>query len=428
MELWMTYVRWFGVLFGVLAVGTQPSYPDPVTVWLAWIIVGLLAAGSFAIWNLIDRAVTPSQRARLAAAGFVLDAVVVMGLVWAFAYERPYVTWALLILIPMEGALRYRLKGALLGALLVAGFFVSQSLHRAALIDEAFDGTTYVFVVGLSALVAGIAGVMAENWCEQNRAFEAQSMKLAEFDRLKDRFLAVTSHEIRGPLTAIITGVDTIWKRGDRIADDQKNRLLEMVSQQGHQLARLVDDLLVTSQLQNGVLTLQPAWNEVQATVTQAIEAAAAKRRAHQLELFIEPLRAEIDHSRIGQILRNLVENAYKYTEDRSNVAVTVAAADNGITLDVADDGPGIPADKRRQLFEAFSRIDETAAGQEGVGLGLYVVSQLVGAMHGRIDLRSSSSGTTFSIFVPCNRTIAGQRPLEVVREDGYQPRSASGL
>ncbi len=428
MERWMTYVRWFGVLFGVLAVGTQPSYPGPATLWFAWIIVGLLAGGSIAIWNLIDRAVTPSQRARLAAAGFVLDAVVVMGLVWAFAYERPYITWALLILIPMEGALRYRLKGALLGALLVAAFFVPQSLHRAALIDEAFDGTTYVFVAGLSALVAGIAGVMAENWYEQNRAFEAQSMKLAEFDRLKDRFLAVTSHEIRGPLTAIITGVDTIWKRGERIADDQRNRLLEMVSQQGHQLARLVDDLLVTSQLQNGVLTLQPAWGEVQATVSQAVEAAAAKRREHQLELFIDPLRAEIDHSRIGQIVRNLVENAYKYTEDRSNVAVTIVAADDGITLDVADDGPGIPADKRLQLFEAFSRIDETAAGQEGVGLGLYVVSQLVGAMHGRIDLRSSSSGTTFSIFVPCKRTIAGQRPLEVVREDDGRPRSASGL
>ena len=122
------------------------------------------------------------------------------------------------------------------------------------------------------------------------------------------------------------------------------------------------------------------------------------------------------------------MENAYKYSDDRSNVAVTVAAADDGITLDVADDGPGIPADKRRQLFEAFSRIDETAAGQEGVGLGLYVVSQLVGAMHGRIDLRSSASGTTFSIFVPCKRTIAGQRPLEVVRENVVLPRSASGL
>lgn len=422
----MTFVRWFGVLFGLVAVSIQPSYPDSATERLAWIIVGLLAAGSLAIWTTIDRAESPRDRSWLGVAGFILDAVVVMGLVWAFAYERPYVTWALLILIPMEGALRYRLKGALLSALFVAAFFVPQSFHRAALIGGDFDATTFVFVAGLSALVAGIAGVMAENWYEQNLAFEKQSLKLAEFDRLKDRFLAVTSHEIRGPLTAIITGVDTIWKRGERIADDQKNRILEMVSQQGHHLARLVDDLLVTSQLQNGVLTLQPAWAEVQATVTQAVEAAAPKRREHQLEMFVEPLRVEIDHSRIGQIVRNLVENAYKYTDDRSSVTVMVTATDDGIVFDITDDGPGIPPDKRRQLFEAFSRIEETAAGQEGVGLGLYVVSQLVAAMHGRIDLRSSSGGTSFSIFVPCKRTVAGQRPLEVVRAGPTQPRSAS--
>jgi signal transduction histidine kinase len=235
-------------------------------------------------------------------------------------------------------------------------------------------------------------------------------LKLAEVDRLKDQFLAVTSHEIRGPLTAIITGTDTVRKRGDRLTDEQRDKILGMVSAQSHQLARLVDDLTVTSQLQEGKFALHVDWTDAEAVMNQALEAAAGKRREHLLELYVEPIKAEIDSQRMGQIIRNLTENAYKYTPERTRVAVTLKSIEHGIVLEVTDAGMGIPADKRDQLFEAFSRIEETAAGQEGVGLGLYLVSQLVAAMQGRIDLASSSRGTTFTIFIPC-KTIPLDRP-----------------
>ena len=111
---------------------------------------------------------------------------------------------------------------------------------------------------------------------------------------------------------------------------------------------------------------------KLRGTIAQAVEAAASKRRQHQLEMFVEPLECKLDASRLGQIVRNLVENAYKYTPDRTRVSVTAQEARDGILLEVSDDGPGIPVEKRSQLFEAFSRIEETAAGKEGVGLGLF--------------------------------------------------------
>jgi signal transduction histidine kinase len=181
-----------------------------------------------------------------------------------------------------------------------------------------------------------------------------------------------------------------------------------MVSRQGHHVARLVDDLLVTSQLQAGRLALQLEWTELPSTINQALEAAAGPRRGHQLEVFVEPLNCRIDASRVGQIVRNLVENAYKYTRERTRVAVTARSVPGGLVIEVADDGGGIPADKRDRLFEAFSRIDETAAGRDGVGLGLYIVSHLVAAMEGHIDMSSSSRGTTFVIHIPC-----ASEPLE---------------
>jgi signal transduction histidine kinase len=339
-----------------------------------------------------------------------------MGLVWVFAYEDPYVTWALLFLLPLEGALRYRMKGALGATFALSVFFIFQSTHRAALVESEFDLVTYVFVVGLSTLVAGITGAMANQWYAQSRAFEQQSLMLAEVDELKDRFLAITSHEIRGPLTAIIAGVDTVRTKRGRLTPEQHDRLLEMVSLQGHQLARIVDDLQITSQIQSGQLALHTQWTDLEKTIEQSLQAAASKRRQHQLEKFIEPLECEMDASRVGQIVRNLVENAYKYTPDRSRVSITAKSNPAGLSISVEDDGKGIPADKRDQLFEAFSRIEETAAGQEGVGLGLYVVSQLVSAMGGRIDLSSSPRGTTFVIDIPCEtRRLSAAHRFDVI-------------
>lgn len=416
LEQRLTYVRWFGVAFGLLALTIQPSYPNNTVELQAWMLIGFLAAGSFAFWGASARTSSEEGHRKLAMFSFAFDAVVIMGLVWVFAYETPYVTWALLFLLPLEGAMRYRMTGALGAVGVVALFFLPQSLRRADVMGHSFELSTYIFVVGLAALIAGVTGSMTNQWHTQTRAFEQQSLKLAEVDKLKDRFLAITSHEIRGPLTAIIAGVDTVQKKAERLTQEQHDRLLEMVSLQGHQLARIVDDLQVTSQVQAGQLALHTGWYDVEMTINQALEAAASKRRQHQLELFIEPIEAEMDASRIGQIVRNLVENAYKYTPDRTRVSVTAKSTPFGLTISVSDAGKGIPADKRDQLFEAFSRIEETAAGQEGVGLGLYVVSQLVAAMNGRIDLASSPRGTTFTIDIPCE-TRSAERRLGLVAD-----------
>ena len=409
LERWMVRVRWFGVAFAATGVAIQPSYPNRPTEVAAWTVTIVLATGNLAIWGTIARAMSDRDRARLGLAAFVFDVAVVMAMVSVYAYEAPYVTWALLFILPLEGALRYRLRGALAAAGLNAFFFVIQSARVANIHGASFDVPTYVFVVCLSTLIGAVAGSMAEGWHRQSLALEEQGVKLAELDALKDRFLATTSHELRGPLTAIIGGVDTILRRSERMTAEQKSKMLEMVSAQGRQLARLVDDLLVTSQLQAHKLSLPLAPANLAATGTEALEAAESKRRGHQLELYVEPIECEIDAFRIGQIVRNLVENAYKYTPDHSRVSVTGKVAGDGIVMSVADHGAGIPEGQRDELFQAFARIEETSAGREGVGLGLYVVSQLVAAMDGRIDLASSSRGTTFTIHVPC--TVTQSKP-----------------
>ncbi|MGH2751592.1 MAG: sensor histidine kinase [Actinomycetota bacterium] len=402
LEQGLTYVRIFGVVFSVAAIATTSGWPDQTTEQLAWITVVFLALGSMTIWGASARLETSQDHFRLGLIGFTFDALIICSMVWVFAWETPYVTWALLMLVPLEGAIRYRLPGALAAGIIGAAFFVPQSLHRTELTGESFEITTYVFAFGLMGLMAGTTGAMAESWSVQKKAFERQALKLAEADRIKDRFLAITSHEFRGPLAAIIMGVDTVSRRRDRLTPEQLDKLLGMVSSQGHHLALLVDDLLITSQLQAHKLNLQPEWCDLQTVIDRALDAAATKRRAHQLEVFVEPLSCVLDEVRVGQVVRNLIENAYKYSPDHSRVAVTAKGENGGIVIRLADEGPGLPDDRREQLFEAFSRIHETSAGTDGVGLGLYVVSQLVNAMNGRIDLKSSRNGAVFSIHLPC--------------------------
>ncbi|MEA2433601.1 MAG: two-component system, OmpR family, sensor histidine kinase KdpD [Actinomycetota bacterium] len=418
----MTYVRWFGVAFAVISILTQvePGFPSETTKGFAWGFTALLAVGSLLIWGTLARVVEEPALRSLGRTAFALDTIVICGFVWVFAFEDPSVTWALLFLVPLEGALRYRMKGALGGAGFVAVFFLAQIFHISDVTGMDPPLQVWIFVVGMATLVGGVTGTMAENWYANSLAFQNQTVKLAELDRLKDRYLAVTSHEIRGPLTAVIAGIQMLQRRNDRLSEDKRKEMVDMIASQSQQLARLVNDLMLSSELQAGSLSLDPEWVDLEPVVKQALEAAASKRKKHRLEIFIEPLRCYIDPSRVGQLVRNLVENAYKYTPENTRVAVTAKQTGGGILLEVADDGPGIPADKRDQLFEAFSRIEETSAGQEGVGLGLFVVSQLVNAMDGRIDFSSSLRGTTFGIHVPCDtERLAHQPQLGLVRGGG---------
>ena len=343
-------------------------WPSSTARIAAWLVVAVVAAGTLFLWGWARGSRSRRSTTRIEAVGAGLDLILVFGTVASLGWPLPAST-ALLILVPAIGVLRYRSATA--------------------------------------------------RWASEVEAANARADRLVETDRLKDRYIAVTSHEIRGPLSAMITAVDTVRTRWEKIPPDRRDHLLEMVYLQGRELDRLVQDLMLSAEMESGGLTLQPEWVELEPLIQRALDAAASKRRAHLLEVFIEPLRVEVDPYRVSQIVRNLVENAYKYTPDRTRVAVGAHAQSDGVSIEVADGGQGIPTDKRDQLFDAFSRIDETAAGKEGVGLGLYVVSQLVAAMSGRIDLASSSRGTTFSIFIPCSVHALGRPQIVPVADDG---------
>ena len=412
----MQLLRVAGVVATALAAFLTDAWADQTSQPVAWTTTVLVALGTVLLWgwNRGNRSNRAGESMVLVA--FVLDAVLVTGVVWAFVLE-PY-TLAAIPAVALAGGLRYRWTGSAIGSAVAVVIAITAFTRIADVTDTTFDLTGYLLVAGLAAATGCIAGGVADSWERRRAEFEQQAQRLVELDHLKDRYIAITSHEIRGPVSTMVSAVDTVRSRWDKMDPERRDHLLEMVYLQGRELDRLVQDLFISAEMQGGGLSLQPEWVDLEPTITRAVEAATARRRGHLLEVFVDPMRAEVDPYRITQIVRNLVENAYKYTPDRTRVVVNVRGVEGAIQLEVRDNGDGIPADKRDKLFEAFTRIEQTAAGQEGVGLGLYVVSQLVAAMNGRIDLHSSSRGTTFSINIPC-ATESTERPrIGLVSDD----------
>ncbi|MQA99164.1 MAG: hypothetical protein GEU78_02535 [Actinobacteria bacterium] len=415
-EHWITRLRWFGAASGAAWIMANLPDRDETFTW-ATVLLAALALGTLAIslgrWRFGTK---PSVLRLLGLAGFVFDGVVLSGLVWALSPRRPEIAWALMLLLPVEGALRYRLGGALAATAAVGLFFVAEGVHIADLNDGGFDLVRYGFIVGLAAAVAGLVGSLARHSEERYGALRDQSIAVADVERL----LAVTAHEIRGPLTAITGAAHALRSKADGSARPERAVLLSMVSRQSRHLGMLVEDLLVTAQLRSDGVTLRSEWVELESVIEQAVETAASKRGDHHLEVFIEPLLCKIDASRTAQILHNLIENAYKYTPERSTVRVAAKILEGELVLEVADDGNGIPVERDDALFEPFGRIVGASSKAEGIGIGLYVVRRLVEVMGGRIDLSSSLKGTTFTIYLPSE--VVSQEPSRLSLVEGPGP------
>ena len=231
--------------------------------------------------------------------------------------------------------------------------------------------------------------------------------------------MAVTSHEIRGSLAAIGSTATLLQAQRLRMSDDRVDRMLGATGRQVEHLLVLVDDLLVTGRGDDRGLDLNPVWGDLESTVTLALAAAERSKRRHELDIAaLEPVWCELDHQRVQQVVRNLVENAYKYSPAGTPVTVTTSRSADGVVLTVSDQGDGIPENQQDELFEPFRR-GHNADTTEGVGLGLYVVSRIVSAAGGIVEVTSRPGDTRFVVALPCHTEQPDTDYAEAQRRTG---------
>jgi signal transduction histidine kinase len=218
--------------------------------------------------------------------------------------------------------------------------------------------------------------------------------------RAREEFLQVASHELRGPLGTLRLGVQLLLREGGAKPPEPR---LRMIERQAERLVRLADSLLDVSRITAGRLALAREDGDLAALVRDVVVRYAEEASDARCALTCEapgPLLGSYDASRLEQVLSNLVSNALKYGRGRP-VHVALASADGVARLSVADRGIGIaPADQAR----IFGRFERAVSGRNysGLGLGLWIVRQIVAAHGGRIGVESTpGEGSTFTVELP---------------------------
>ena len=237
--------------------------------------------------------------------------------------------------------------------------------------------------------------------------YEAQAdmtKRLQEVAQMKSDFVSTVSHELRTPLTAIIGSLDTISRPELAPTEATAQHLLSTARKSAGRLQRLIDDLLVVSQIDRRAIPIHLEPVEVRLVFEEVNRVVSIEPK-----ITIDPksLTVEADRDHLNRIMVNLVENAAKYAAGSSVELYAWPQADR-VLLAVVDHGPGIPEDHRERIFERFTQIDQSdTRSRGGTGLGLSIVKSLTEVMHGSIRVEDTEGGgATFVVELALAREL----------------------
>ena len=236
----------------------------------------------------------------------------------------------------------------------------------------------------------------------------------AETDRLRAALLTSISHDLRTPLASILGSATSLRDTQDVATQAE---LIRNVQDEAERLNRFIGNLLDMTRLESGPLRLQTGATELSDAIGGALRRAAKVLAAHRTQVVLEPdlPMLDLDEVLFEQVLFNLLDNAAKYAPAGSLVTIKGWRTDGYVTVQVLDEGPGIPAPDLERVFEKFYRVGGADHRRAGTGLGLAICRGFVEAMHGTIVAgnRTDRSGAVFTLTLPVLETV--RAPAETI-------------
>jgi PAS domain S-box-containing protein len=224
-------------------------------------------------------------------------------------------------------------------------------------------------------------------------------------EEMKSTFVSTVSHQLRAPLTSIYGFAETLLRRDVLFGEEERRTFLGYIASEARRLTSIVDTLLSVARLEAGDMQVELAPTDLRTVVSEAVtsvqESAAVNGHRFVLDLPDEPLAASADREKLSQILRNLLDNAVKFSPGGGTVTVEARRRAGRVEVRIVDEGEGIPEAEREHIFSKFHRADSTG-GYGGAGLGLFIARGLVTAMGGRIWVDSAEGGgSSFAFELP---------------------------
>jgi signal transduction histidine kinase len=230
----------------------------------------------------------------------------------------------------------------------------------------------------------------------------APKRRVEEIEQLKNELVSTVSHELKTPLAAIKAYTATL-RANPSLYESHRNEFLGVVEQQADRLSRLVDDMLLVTRVESGHMLRRRTLVSLDSLIDAALRDVQHDPVAHPIEQHTAGVTISGDPERLRDILRNLLENAFKYSPQGGSVVISAQSGDQQTVVTIRDRGVGIAEADLPYIFDRFYRAqDEQTKNVGGSGLGLYIVHALVRAHGGTIDVHSDpGAGTTFTLRLP---------------------------
>lgn len=261
-------------------------------------------------------------------------------------------------------------------------------------------------IVYLPALVGVAAVVWAWRITANGREREREVKRLSlEAHTIKNDFVALVSHELRTPLTSIAGFAETLVDSWQDLPPEEVDEFLSIINRQAMYLGDLVEDVLVIPRLEANRLKLEPELFDLGDLIRDVSDMVFPNGgRKNSLVSLPDGVRVVADRRRVHQIVRNLMDNAHKYGGDQIMVEGFVMG-DQYLVI-ISDNGPGVPDEETRKVFENFEQVSKGDAREStGIGLGLPIARRLARAMGGDVWYeRRFPTGSRFCYSLPLKR------------------------
>ncbi|MGO4708685.1 response regulator [Chryseobacterium sp. 2TAF14] len=229
-------------------------------------------------------------------------------------------------------------------------------------------------------------------------------------EKEKDEFLSIASHELKTPLTSIKAYIQLLDRKLKLAQESAEAGFMLKVQDQIEKLNTLISDLLDVSKIENGKLKINKKPTNLDELIQNAIETILQTQDQKMVKIdrhgFIPDVLIPLDSIRIEQVLINFLTNAIKYSPENHQVIVTtfVDEEEQEVKVSVTDFGIGIPDFKQEAVFHKFYRVEESSLQFQGMGIGLYICSEIIKQHHGNIGVSSIvDEGSTFYFTLPLN-------------------------
>ena len=410
----MITARWVATAFALLQVLAYAAMPYPPGIrTLALGLVAVLAIGNGVFALLERRSASPDASVARSVASFAFDIVIAMAFVTIYTFDPSSALWAILFTIPVDGAIRFGLPGALTGWTTVTLLYTAREIWGSGAFDYPFDWTSVTFRMGLMLIVGVAVGLLARDVDRERARLERALDELERVDRLRTQLIATLAHDIRGPL-GLILGALNLLGSGQEVSADTHREVVELASRQAARMRLLATGLLDLARAENGVLELQRAPVALGPLLDRTVS--FLEDHGGVTVEVPEGLVVEGDESRLEQVFINLLTNAQRH--GATPIVVRAGEQAGGVEISVTAAGRGIDVARAAHLFEPFTAGTRT----DSVGLGLWITHELTAAHGGHVavDPPQPGSGATFRVWLP-----AGMRERSMAAHPAGKRRAA---